>query len=62
MLTNGNKITMPNMSGWTRKDLTVFWQLTGISIKTSGYGKVTSQNVEEGTTISTDTKIEVNLE
>ena len=62
VLTNGNKITMPNMSGWTRKDLTVFWQLTGISIKTSGYGKVTSQNVEEGTTISTDTKIEVNLE
>ena len=62
VLTNGNKITMPNMLGWTRKDLTVFWQLTGISIKTSGYGKVTSQNVEEGTTISTDTKIEVNLE
>ena len=62
VLTNGSKITMPNMTGWTRKDLTVFWQLTGISIKTNGYGKVTSQNVEEGTTISTDTKIEVNLE
>ena len=62
VLTNGTKITMPNMMGWTRKDLTVFWQLTGISIKTSGYGKVTSQNVEEGTTISTDTKIEVTLE
>ena len=62
VLTNGTKITMPNMTGWTRKDLTVFWQLTGISIKTSGYGKVTSQNVEEGTTISTDTKIEVTLE
>lgn len=62
VLTNGKKITMPNMSGWTRKDLTVFWQLTGISIKTSGYGKVTSQNVKEGTTISSDTKIEVTLE
>lgn len=62
VLTNGTRITMPNMTGWTRKDLTVFWQLTGISIKTSGYGKVTSQNVEEGTTISTDTKIEVTLE
>lgn len=62
VLTNGSKITMPNMTGWTRKDITVFWQLTGIGIKTSGYGKVTSQNVEEGTTISTDTKIEVTLE
>lgn len=62
VLTNGKKITMPNMSGWTRKDLTIFWQLTGISIKTSGYGKVTSQNVEEGTTLSSDTKIEVTLE
>lgn len=62
VLTNGNKITMPNMTGWTRKDLTVFWQLTGISIQTNGYGKVTSQNVKEGTTISSDTKIEVTLE
>lgn len=62
VLTNGSKISMPNMTGWTRKDLTVYWQLTGISIKTNGYGKVTSQNVEEGTTISTDTKIELTLE
>ena len=47
---------------FTILQLSNYRQLTGISIKTSGYGKVTSQNVEEGTTISTDTKIEVTLE
>ena len=62
VLTDGSNITMPNMTGWTRKDLTVFWQLTGISIQTSGYGKVTSQSIEEGKTISSDTTIEVQLE
>lgn len=62
ILTDGETITMPNMTGWTRKDLTVFWQLTGIQIQTSGYGKVTSQNIEEGTTLSSDSKIEVVLE
>ena len=62
VLTDGTDIKMPNMTGWTRKDLSVFWQLTGISIQTSGYGKVTSQNIEEGKSINTDTNIEVQLE
>lgn len=62
ILTDGNTITMPNMTGWTRKDITAFWQLTGISIQTSGYGKVVSQNIEEGQAISKDSNIEVSLE
>ena len=62
LLTDGNQITMPDMTGWTRKDITAFWQLTGISIQTSGYGKVVSQNIEEGQAISKDSNIEVSLE
>ena len=62
ILTDGQTITMPDMTGWTRKDLTAFWQLTGISIETTGYGKVKSQNIETGQTISTDTEIQVELE
>lgn len=62
LYTDGNTIQMPNMIGWTRKDITAFWQLTGFSIEVSGYGKVKSQNIEEGQTIQNDTKIVVELE
>lgn len=61
ILTDGDTITMPNMTGWTRKDITAFWQLTGISIQTSGYGKVKSQNIEAGSTITSSSNIEVEL-
>lgn len=61
VLTDGDTIKMPNMKGWTRKDITAFWQLTGISIQTSGYGKVKSQNIEAGKTITSSTYIQVEL-
>lgn len=61
VLTDGDTIKMPNMKGWTRKDITAFWQLTGISIQTSGYGKVKSQNIEAGKTITSSTHIQVEL-
>ena len=62
LLTDGNVITMPDMTGWTRKDITAFWELTGIQIQTDGYGVVTSQSVEPETPISTDTAISVTRE
>ncbi|MCI6380556.1 MAG: penicillin-binding protein [Faecalicoccus sp.] len=62
LLTDGNAITMPDMTGWTRKDITAFWELTGIQIQTDGYGVVTSQSVEPETPISADTAISVTME
>ena len=62
ILTDGDAIVMPDLIGWTRKDLTAFWQLTGISIQSDGYGKVTWQNIEPGTPLSPDMTIEVQLE
>ena len=62
LLTDGNVITMPDMTGWTRKDITAFWELTGIQIQTDGYGVVMSQSVEPETPISTDTAISVTME
>lgn len=62
LLTDGNVITMPDMTGWTRKDITAFWELTGIQIQTDGYGVVTSQSVEPETPISIDTAISVTME
>ena len=62
LLTDGNDIKMPDMKGWTRKDITAFWELTGIQIKTDGYGAVVSQSVEPDTAISANSDITVTLE
>lgn len=61
LLTDGVNISMPNMSGWSRKDVQLFSQLTGIPISIKGSGIVVSQGVAEKTTINAESKIEVEL-
>ncbi len=61
LLTDGNDITMPNMIGWSRKEVTAFWNLTGISCQLNGYGYVSSQNIEAGTVIDKSITIELDL-
>lgn len=60
--TDGTTITMPDMTGWTRKDITAFWSLTGMSVQTSGYGKVTAQNIPPDTPLDGSTDIQVTME
>lgn len=62
LLTDGQSLTMPDLIGWTRKDLTALWQLSGLPIRQDGYGKVTWQSIEPGEPIQADTEIEVSLE
>ena len=62
MLSDASTLTMPDMSGWTRKDVTAFWRLTGIPISISGSGKVTSQSIEAGQAISAESEISVKLD
>ena len=62
LLTNGPERKMPDMIGWTRKDITAFWQLTGISISADGYGRVNWQSIDVDSPIQDDTVIEVKLE
>lgn len=61
LLTNGSTITMPNMVGWSRKDVTTFWELTNIPISTDGYGVVKEQSIKEGEVITKDSQIKVTL-
>ena len=61
ILTDGNNITMPNMLGWSRKDVASFWDITGIPITISGYGSVSEQSVAAGSVIDKATSIEVKL-
>ncbi len=62
LYTDGDTIYMPDMEGWSRKDVTAFWRLTGIEVTLSGSGYVVSQNIEAGTIIDTSTSIVVQLE
>ncbi len=62
VMTDSASLTMPDMSGWTRKDVTAFWALTGIGVQTSGYGKVQAQNIEPGTPIDGSSDIQVTME
>ena len=59
LLTNGSTRQMPDMIGWTRKDITAFWNLTGISISADGYGRVHWQSIPATTPIQEDTVIEL---
>lgn len=62
ILTDTPDITMPDMTGWTRKDVTNYWTLTGVNIKISGQGTVVSQSVSAGEKIDPSMTINVILE
>lgn len=61
LLTDGDYIQMPNMIGWSLKQVSQFWDLTGIRIKTEGFGYVISQNIAENTKIDKESLIELML-
>lgn len=62
LLTEGHTITMPNMTGWTKKDITAFWNLTNIGIEMKGTGKVVSQSINEGMAIDKRSEVTVTME
>jgi penicillin-binding protein 2B len=62
LLTDTNSFIMPDMTGWTRKDVTGLWQVTQFGFRGHGEGVVVSQNIDPGTLISRGTEIEVELE
>jgi len=53
---------MPDMTGWTRKDVTALWQVTQFGFRLHGEGKVTEQNIPPGTLVSRGTEIIVEFE
>lgn len=62
LLTDGKNITMPNMTGWTYKDVSVYCDMAGIQFAASGNGKVVEQSIEEGTKIDKNTQISINFD
>lgn len=61
VLTSSSNIKMPDMTGWSRKEVTAFWSLTGISITIKGYGYVSAQSIAADTILSSNSQLEVTL-
>lgn len=59
LLTDGNEIVMPDMTGWSRKDVSTFASLANIQVSYNGSGQVVSQSIEAGTVINSETTIEI---
>lgn len=59
LLTDSNSFEMPDLTGWTRKDVAALWSITGFGFELSEEGVVTSQSVPAGTTVTKGTVIQV---
>ena len=60
LLTNGD-IYMPNMTGWSKKEVKAFATLSGMDIVFNGTGYVNGQSIGYNTKIDRGTKININL-
>lgn len=61
LVTNGNKVTMPDIIGWSSNEFIDFCKLVGVKYELDGYGYITSSNIEVGTVLNENTVIAVKL-
>ncbi len=54
-------VTMPNLIGWSYRDVMVLSQLLQIPFTIEGGGYVTKQNIEEGTRLNFDSQVKLTL-
>ena len=55
LLTNGDEITMPDMTNWSLNDVKTYCNLIGLKFEYSGYGYVKSQSIPPNTLIDLNT-------
>lgn len=61
LYTGEGKITMPDMTGWSRKEVVAFWNASGASFIIDGSGNVINQSVPVGTIIDPNSEVKVTL-
>lgn len=59
LLTDTSSFTMPDLTGWTRSDISALWSVSGFEFSLSGSGKVISQSIPAGTIVTKGTTISV---
>lgn len=57
--TNGSKIKMPSMKGWSRKEAEAFASMANISLEVDGAGTIYKQNVKKGTVLKSGDVVKV---
>ena len=62
LLTDDSSITLPDFTGWTRKEVSSYWKISGISITLNGYGVAYEQSISPNTSVSKDDNVVVNFE
>ena len=61
LITNNSKYKMPNMSNWSRYDISKYCSLTNIECSFNGNGYAVSQSIKEGTILNSESKLEIEL-
>lgn len=61
LVTNGNNLYMPNIDGWSKKDVMVLVNFLNIKVTFKGYGFVTTQSIKENEKIIDNLTLEVEL-
>ncbi len=62
LLTNDNKIKMPDISGWSRNDVQTLAYMVGLNVNFNGYGYVKSYSIKKDTLIENGMSLDVTLE
>jgi len=62
IVTDSDEITIPDFTGFSRKDIVLYWQLSNVPVVINGYGTVYKQDVLPGTVISNREQINVYLQ
>ncbi len=60
-LLTSEEFKMPNLLGYTRKELMELWSITKVSFKIDGYGIVYEQSLKDGELVTSKSVIEVKL-
>ncbi|QWH17888.1 PASTA domain-containing protein [Bacillus mycoides] len=58
----GNNVKMPNLKGWSMRDVMYFSKLLKLDLKTTGTGYVSSQSIEKGQYIQEGDTLKLDLE
>lgn len=61
LVTNSTNYLLPDMTGWSRNDVTTYCNLVDITCNISGYGYVASQTIGPNTSINNETIVDIQL-
>ena len=61
LLTDSKNISLPDFTGWTRKDLVNYWMMSKLPITMNGYGIVYEQSISPNSIVDGSQEIEVKL-